>query len=460
MPRPSQRSPTRDEVAELLALRYRLTGAGENLSAFIARASPRRPPPRHIGPILSAIERARHRRMKVCISMPPRHAKTVTILHALVWWLRASPADTCAYFSYSDTKGWSKSRVVRELAIREGVQLLPGSENVAEWRTTAGGGLLAGGAGGGFTGSGVQGLLVIDDPYKNREEADSALIREKKREWFNEVVYTRLEGASVVVIHTRWRQDDLIGELGATGMWEVINLPAMAEEHDPLGRMVGEALWPERYDTAELADIRKIIGEFSFASLYQGRPRPRGATVFGPPTYYDPAKVNLTGCTMSIGADTATSEKTTADYSAGVALALRGRGADQIAYVREVIRKQATIPAFARELAALQQRHGHAPMHIESFGFARATPQILREISPGLRIHEIRPLGDKFQRAQGVAAAWNQGRVMVPLGASWLPDFLAELAVFTGVNDHHDDQADALAHAWNEATAQPVLRAL
>lgn len=439
-----------DQQARAAALLRRLFG-GERLPDFIRRVSPHRPPPPHFRPIIDLLERAAAgEQIRACISMPPRHGKTVLILHALAWWLSRSPADTCAYFSYNETQGRSKSRIARALALLAGVRLAKDSASLAEWRTELGGGLLAGGAGGGLTGQGVSGLLVVDDPFKNRREADSPVTRDAVWEWFNEVGFTRLEGASVLVIHTRWHEDDLIGRLDKMGGWEIVNVPAVAEDSDPLGRQPGEALWPERFSAARLEKTRVQIGDYSFAALYQGRPRPRGAVVFGPARHFDPVTETFRGCSVVIAADPAASEKTTGDWSTIVALYVRARGpGDVTVFVREVYRRQVQIPQFVADLRAFQARHSFAEVHVEAVAGFKAVPQMLRAIDPALRVREIHPVGDKFTRAQPVAAAWNAGNVLVPSNAPWLKDFLRELSVFTGVKDEHDDQVDSLAHAYN-----------
>lgn len=451
------RGPALAEVdRELESLLATLAGGGERLAAFIRRLSPHHPPPRHVQPLINVIERARQGRVRVCVSWPPRHAKSTTVLHALAWWLKSTPADTCAYFAYNDDLARSKSRIARRLALEAGVQLAPDSANLSEWRTVQGGGLLAGGAGGGLTGQGVSGILVVDDPLKNREEADSALIRGRVWDWFNEVGYTRLEGASAIVIGTRWHQDDLIGRLEATGEWVMIALPAIAEENDPLGRHVGEALWPERFPVDELEAIRRQIGDWSFAALYEGRPRPRGTSVFGEPHHFDSARWAPSGARIIIGADPAASEKTSADYSVALVLAVEGRGERVAGRVLDVWRGQVTVPAFAEQLRRLSRKWWNASIAVEAVGGFRAVPQLLRAVDPLLRLTEVKVTGDKFQRAQAVAAAWNDGRVLVPTGAPWLAPFLDEVAAFTGVRDRRDDQVDALAHAWNALHAGTV----
>jgi predicted phage terminase large subunit-like protein len=453
----------RDRLARRLELKKRLVG-GEGLAPFIARVSPHLSPPAHLGPLIKAFERARRRRagdppVRVCISLPPRHAKTTLVQHAFAWWLREMPGDTCAYASYSDRQAWSKSRRAREIALGAGVRLSADATSLAEWRTPNGGGLLAVGAGGGLTGQGVSGLMVVDDPFKNREEADSKVTRDKIHEWMNEVVMTRLEGAAVFVVHTRWHPDDLIGRLAGQENtdWELINLPALAEEADPMGRPFGEALWPERYPRAYLEKLRKTLGAFSFDALYQGRPRPRGAKVFGPAHYYDPATTDMEGCESIIGADPAASERTTADYSAAVAMRLMGRDpSTRKAYIREVYREQVTVPQFCNDLRAFQARHDEAEAAVEGPGPGKAVVQTLKAVDPHIRVKESPTKGDKFQRAQGFAAAWNDGRVLVPLGSPpWLKDYLEELSEFTGVRDAHEDQVDASSHGWNAADNIP-----
>jgi predicted phage terminase large subunit-like protein len=385
--------------------------------------------------------------------MPPRHAKTVTLLHALAWWVQNWPVDGNAYVSYNDTIALSKSRLCRQIAAMAGVELGGTSDAAHEWNTKQGGGVVAAGAGAGLTGRGFQGLVVVDDPYKNREEADSPVIKEKIWDWFNEVVMTRGEGASVIVCHTRWSPDDLIGRLVGEKGWESISLPGVAEQGDVLGRQEGEALWPEQFDVDALNAIRAQIGEWSFAALYQGQPRPRGHQLFGIETYHQNQSID--GHRIVLYGDPAASKKTTADYGVLLALALKGQREHQTAKVLDVYRAQMTVPEFVRAAKAFQERHNNAPLWVEAVGAFKAVPQMLLEVDPHLRVSEHQPEGDKFQRAQGVAAAWNTGRVTVPVGAPWVREFLAELQNFTGISDRHDDQVDCLSGAWNCGSQNP-----
>lgn len=452
---------TAEERAEFEAL-MEDREAGESLHDFIARCFPHEPPPPHLRLLISLIERARHERIKVCVSWPPRHAKTVTLLRAICWWLTQEPADVCAYYSYSDKQAWSKSRVARGWALANGIELRSDSQNVAEWRTLKDGGVFAGGLLSGLTGRGVSGLFVVDDPFKNREEADSPIVRERIWEQFNEVVFTRLEGASVLVVHTRWHDDDLIGRLKKAG-WEIINVPAIADddngkEPDPLGRENGEAMWPERFDAKELDDIKRQIGDWSFAALYQGRPRPRGAAVFKEPARCvlpdSPAEWAsfLQGKRLIIGADPAATESTRADYSVAAVLAVDRLGPSACSWVLDIVRGQWEVPAFVERLRALQA-HWRCSIVVEAVGGFKAVPQMLRQIDPHIRVAGVQPTSDKFNRSQGFAAAWNDGRVYIPSNRPWVNPLMSEVLSFTGVKDKHDDQLDAAVHAWTALTS-------
>jgi hypothetical protein len=386
----------------------------------------------------------------------PTH-NTTMISRGIAWWLKHTPADTCAYVSYSDHQAWSWSRKIRKaakegqvrLSSNEGVRASREAATVSEWRTIFGGGLLAAGAGGALTGQGVQGLLIVDDPYKNREKAESEAYRESVEDWFNEVVYTRMEGASVIVIHTRWLPEDLIGKLQKRGDWEIISLPAIAKENDALGRRQGEALWPERYPIRELENIRTQIGQWSFDALYQQDPKPRGLRLFNSVGWYDPDTTNLNGFTIFIGADPAASEKTKADHSAAFAIAIKGEHEKRVGYVLDELHGQWAVPEFAKRLRAFQQRFLNSSIAVEAVAGFKAVPQLLREMDPSLRVFEIHPTTDKFQRAQLAAAAWNTGRLLMPQKRQWTTPAVAEICDFTGVEGTPCDRVDALAHAWN-----------
>jgi predicted phage terminase large subunit-like protein len=365
------------------------------------------------------------------------------------------PRTIIGYVTYQSNLANSKSRSARDYARAAGVPQRRDADSLQEWLTTFGGGMRATGMGGPLTGQGMR-VLIIDDPTKNRQEAESALIRNRNWDWFTSTALTRLEpDGSVIVCHTRWHEDDLIGRClkqkelwdstgGAEGEnWRHINLQAIDET-------TGLALWPEQWPLKKLERRRALVGEYDWASLFQGHPRPRGARVFGDPATYSGNPV-INGARIIIGVDVAGTAKTSANFSVALVFAVRGYGDLMTADIIDAERMQETIPEVCRRLEALQKRYGGAPLVVESSGIGKAVPQVLRDVNASLRIVEEYPQGDKFTRAQPYAAAWNAGRVRVPITASWVGPVVRTHIDFTGVNDAIDDDVDAGSLAWNYA---------
>lgn len=420
---------------------------------FITKISPRYEAPRHLAPLVELLEQSEREPVNVVVSVPPRHGKTETLLHAFARRLRKRPWETIAYASYAADVAHSKSRSARDYAIKAGVRLRGDSAAVHEWRTPEGGGMLATGVGGPLTSHGAH-LLVVDDPFANRKEAESPVVRQAVHEWLTSTANTRVEpNGSIFVVHTRWHLDDLAGRLsqGITPErspmppWPVVNLPAIDDE--------GNALWPERWPVAALLK-KRAASEYDWWSLYQGQPRGRGGSVFGEPARYEHAR--LDGARIIIACDPAASAKTHADHSVIAVGAFHGSGADTTCDVLEVQRHQVEIPRLVAFLIDVQARYGGAPIHIEAVGGFKSVPQMLLAINPSLNVVEVKLNGDKFVRAQPAAAAWNAKRIRVPISAPWVQPFLGVVLAFTGVNDPHDDDVDALAHMWNAATAAPT----
>jgi predicted phage terminase large subunit-like protein len=432
-------------LAEMAALKRRYDFLTQPLLDFVPSVSSNFVSPRHLAPLAAVLERAEDEAVRALVSVPPRHGKTETILHAIARYLARNPTRTVGYATYSYNLAKSKSRSARDYARRAGVQIRDDADSLSEWRTTLGGGLLAAGVGGTWTGHGVD-VLIVDDPIKNREDAESRVVREKVFDWLTSTALTRVEpGGAVIVNMARWHADDLIGRLARdqAALWEVLNLPALDEE--------GDALWPEQWSAEALAEKRAEIGEYDFASLYLGSPRVRGTNVFREPARCTAPEIN--GRRILIGVDVAATVNTRSDYSVAVVLAVTGSGAKMRADIIDVYRDQVEIPRLCIELERLQKKW-NAPLVVESVGVGKAVPQLLKQLGGKLRVVEVIPKGDKFLRAQSLAAAWNDGRVRVPATDSpWIRPYLSELLNFTGVRDDHDDAVDATAHAWNHAIA-------
>jgi predicted phage terminase large subunit-like protein len=432
-----------------------------DLGTFITLTSPRHRRPLHLRPLTQLLDRAMHEPVFATVSVPPRHFKTETLLHGVARVLRDRPGRMNAYATYSSDFAERKSRLARSIATRANVPMsavrghnpFSPASTLNYWQTSAGGGFLAVGRGAGFTGDGVTGLLVIDDPHKDRQEAESARTRQEVWDWFTDVALLRVEETgSIIVTHTRWHEDDLIGRIRRSGDfedWVHINLPALAEEGkaDLLGRKPGEALLPWKFPAEKLEKRRRQIGEYSWYSLYQGEPRPRGGRLFGPAHYY--RDLPDTALVYGYGADMAYTAKTSSDYSVRIWLAkTRDALFRDIFYILHVERMQVAAPEFARVLQA-DQRRQPAPVFWRAVGPERGSADLMNSLM-GVPFQVLPTTGDKFIHAQPVAAAWNDGRVLLPSdNPPWMKDFLAEVQAFTGVNDPEDDQVDALGNAFD-----------
>lgn len=468
---PSAQGWSPDDEARLIELLRWETNV-EPLRAFMRRVSPHLKAERHLEPVLDVFERTRHERVRAIIAMPPRHGKTVTAMHGVAWRVAVDPGLRHAYATYGDSLSVTGSRAMRRLAVSSGVDLAKDAAALHDWRTEQDGGVLATGVGGPLTGKGVTGIALVDDAFKNRKDAESRLKRDSVWEWFTDVVWTRLEDdASCLVIGTMWHVDDLINRLITRGAgddgvpFELIRLPAIAEagEVDILGRAVGEALWPATVDgrpkfpLKKLEEIRKILGEYSWASLYQNRPRPRGTQVFGEPGRFRLAEWKLDGHRMCVCADPAATKKTTADYTAGLVLAVKGYGHEMVGWVVGHIRGQWEIPDNPHEgskgvvsrLRELQLQWGGVAVVVEAVAGFKSVPQMLRAVDPNIRVVEAPAVTDKFTRAQPAAAAWNTGRLLIPTDAPWADGLIKRFKAFTGNDDPEDDEIDACAHGWN-----------
>lgn len=429
------------------------------LGRFIPAVSREYAEPRHLGPLVTKLEHLYQGQARLCVSVPPRHGKSETLLHYIAWLLLRFPKAKILYVSHTASFAAKQSKTARRLARAAGVKLSDESNRADEWETTAGGGLVARGIEGEITGRGFD-VIIVDDPVKSRKVAESGLLRAAMFEWFTNDVFTRLTPkGSVLVVHTRWHVDDLIGRLVKEKGYTRINIRAIAENDngrpDNDNREPGEALWPEGGWTAEvLRDRREVVGEYAWWSLYQGEPRPRGGSVFKEAHFYD--ELPKRGYKVGRGIDLAYTAKSQGRADWSVFLELWRCG--EFFYVVEVLRRQVEATEFALALKAKATERPGVRMHWHAAGPEKGSASFFRKARIPIDVHN--PNGDPFVRAQDVAAAWNAGKVLVPntelfeSAEDWLPAFLDELQEFTGLNDKHDDQVVALASAFGALQAQ------
>ncbi len=392
---------------------------------------------------------ATERGLRIIVSMPPRHGKTeLASIRLAPWLLSRRPTASIIAATYAqdfaDELG-RKARAVMQSTMHRCLapqaKLAPDNRAVSRWQTQAGGSYYAVGVGGPLTGRGAD-VLLIDDPHKNRAEAESKVTRDTVWDWFRSTAYTRLEqGGSVVIIMTRWHQDDLVGRCLDTGeTWDVLSLPAIAE-HDEPHRHAGDALWPEKYPVEALEQIRRTVGEREWAALYQQRPAPLEGALFRPDQLQvidaEPAGVDWVRA-WDFGATR------DGDPTVGAKLGLR----DGRPIIADIVRLQGPPEVVERTLLATASRDGTAvkidlPQDPGQAG--KSQVQHFTRLLGGYTVRSSPETGDKVLRAEPLAAQVNVGNVSLVRGA-WNQALIDEMRVFP--NGSHDDQVDALSRAY------------
>lgn len=386
---------------------------------------------------------------RLMIFMPPRHGKSemVTVNYA-AWRLERDPMLNIIIGSHNQRLANRFSRKIRRILESHKFPLSKDSKAMDEWETAEGGGVRAVGVGAGITGFGG-GLVIIDDPVKGRADAESQTFRDKTHEWFTDDIYTRLtpDGA-VIVIQTRWHEDDLAGRLldraakGEGDKWEVLKLPAFPGENDELGRKPGKALWPARFDEQRLEQIRKTQGHYGFESLYQQNPVARDGEKFKR-EWFKFVDAAPEGLTWIRGYDLAISTKTSADHTASFRVA---KDKDDNFYIDGGFRKRIEYPEQRRYVLSRIREERDTLHFVEDAMHGRALVQGLREElrhdRSRVKLHPVN--GDKLTRALLWTPFAEAGRVHLVRG-EWNQAFIDECCSFP--RGRHDDQIDAVSIA-------------
>lgn len=342
-------------------------------------------------------------------------------------------------------------------------------EGVEQWETGQGGGLWAAGVGGPITGKGGH-LLLVDDPLKNAEDAASETIREKQKEWWKSTFYTREEpGGAIVIIQTRWHEDDLSGWLlsreheddeAEPERWHIVLMPAvMADlpalpdtvtvEPDP--RQTGEALAPERYPLGRLATIKRNSGSYFWSALYQQWPIPPDGDTFRREffQYIDHIADDEVLRWVRYW-DKAGSISKQAKYTAGVKI---GITKDRRVIIAHVVRGKWTTGNRRKVMEATAQVDGMAvTVGIEQEPGSSGLDSVRDEkrLLMGFDVFSDTPTGDKDTRLRPFAAQVESGNVYLVKG-SWNEAYIDELCAIP--NGTYRDQADATAGAFNRLVA-------
>jgi predicted phage terminase large subunit-like protein len=449
----------RERLEKIQAAESTLSIEKLSLLDAIPILSPHLMRPHWMAPIAELIEKScEPGGMRNVSAAPPQHGKSQLIEHGFCWLAVRFPGRRHGYVTYSAERAEYVSAEFQRIAERAGLEP---EGRLSDVRLKGGTEIRFTSVGGSFTGFTVDGLLVIDDPLKDRAEAESPTIRRKAVEWFTDVARSRRHPkTSILANATRWHPEDLSGELIARG-YPYTNLKAIAEgaigadgrvEGDPLRRFPGESLWTEVKPPAFFLEERE--DEYTWQSLYQGEPRGRGKSVFHWPDLADNTRfydsVPTLPSRICIGADFAYTAKTHADYSVAVVLAQIGG----TYYVLDVIRRQVEPRVFRDELRLAHAERGESRVCAYVAATEQGGIEFIKEAGIPVLGLSAAKAGDKFTRALPSAAAWNTGRILLPKSAPWLDAFLQEICGFTGVKDRHDDQVDALAAAFDGLAAE------
>ena len=422
---------------------------------------------------------------RLIVNMPPRHGKSETGSKRFpAFLLGHHPKWHIGLVAYGDEIAQDFSRANRALCAESPdyrtlfpkIALHPASSAVQRWALVGSDqdnpNVVATGIGGSLTGRGFE-VVIIDDPVKNRQEAESPTYRWHLHEAYRGTIRTRLEpGGAIVIICTRWHEDDLPGwllaqnKIGQGEAWEVLNLMALAEKDDPLGRKEGEALWSRRFDRKSLLETKTALGSYDWESQYMGRPKPpeggkiqrgwfnvieelpaRFRSIDGAPPaerliwyrYYD----------------LAVTAKETSNWTASSRVAFDQEGN---LYIADMVRMKIETPDQLKLIKAtmlseksLGVRHGiEKSLHGAAFvQMLLRDPDLHGIVFEGVDVHK-----DKLTRSLPWIARAEASKVYLIAGP-WVNGFLDECANFTGRDDKEDDQIDTISGGVAMADAKP-----
>lgn len=394
---------------------------------------------------------------RLMIWMPPRHGKSMCVTETFPsYFLGKFPDKRVMVISYGSSFA-EKFGLANRSKIYEfgeeifGINVSLEKSSKTNWNLEGRrGGMLSAGFGGSITGEGAD-LMIIDDPVKNREEADSPTHRANILREYQSTLYTRVQhGGAIIIVMTRWHEEDLCGSLlnpkdgGKPDDWRILKLPAICESKDDLlGRAIGEPLWPEfGYDTEWCEHTKQVVGSYTWAGLYQQRPAPLEGGLFKRSNFkfYTKLPDNLNQALQSW--DCSFKEAEDNDYVAGHVWAKKGANY----YLLDRIHDRIGIADTMRGIETLSAKWPNARAKcVEDAANGSAVMELLRNKISGFIA--VNPMGGKVSRAHAILPYQEAGNIYLPDPsiAPWVHDFIEECAEFP--NAAHDDDVDAMTQA-------------
>lgn len=409
------------------------------------------------GEVQSFVEKPSDKPYEIMVlSMPPQHGKSMTVTETLPsWYLGKHPTTRVIEISYNmefakrfGRKNREKIREYGKKVFGIGLAAHPCNELEFELENHIGT-MISRGIDSGVTGQGAN-LMIIDDPVKNRAEADSKTTRNRVwAEWQDSYKSRLAPGAKVIVIQTRWHEDDLAGRIiDCEPDVTVINLPCEAEEDDLMGRKPGEPLHPEigkdeKWLKRFKESIRKTHGSRTWEALYQGRPTVDQGNIIKREwwQYYEEYELpnNLF---KIISIDCSFKDTDGSDFTA---IQVWGKSEANY-YLLERVKARMDFVATMNKLKYLRYAHPTTVgILVEDKANGPAIVSMLQRSIPG--VIGVNPQGGKMARLNAVAGVIEAGNVYLPKDAQWLNEFIDEFAAFP--RGAHDDEVDCCSQALN-----------
>jgi len=386
------------------------------------------------------------------ISMPPQHGKSMCVTETLPsWFLGNYPDKRVIEVSYGDDLarrfGRANKRKIDQFGKMFGISISNDSRSDTEF-SIAGrqGSMISRGIMAGITGQPGD-LIIIDDPIKNRQEADSETYRDRMwEEWLNSINTRRSATCKVILIQTRWHEDDLAGRLirNMPNKCKVINLPCEAEEADILSRKVGDALFPEiGKDNAWLQEFKQSYmteeGNRAWLALFQGRPTAQEGNMIKRSWWkwykelpYIPMKI------ISVDATFKDNDKN--DF---VSIQVWGKSQANM-YLLDRTKARMDFPTTIQAIKTMKAKHKDViAIYIEDKANGSAIIQVLRTEIGG--VIAVEPYGGKEARVSAVSPQIEAGNVFLPELQPWIHDFVEECSAFP--NGAHDDDVDCMSQS-------------
>ena len=397
----------------------------------------------------------------IMFNLPPQHGKSMHISETFPsYFLGTFPNEGCILVSYDDTfaaqfGGKNRDKISEHGADLFGLSIPSDTRSKTDWGLQDSktgqkyrGGMISRGIMAGITGSSLGDCIIIDDPVKNRQEANSAATRESIWLEWKDTIRTRIHpGAIVILVMTRWHEDDLAGRLlnteyGVPLPWKVYNLPLEAEENDLLGRRIGEPLWPERYGYDFIRECKAYPDTYN--SLYQGRPTtPEGNMIKKAWwKHYDTLPVMVYEI-LSVDA----SFKDTSG-SAKCSIQVWGKRGANYYLIDNDTRRMDFVATIQATKNMLGKHKGIRGKLVEDKANGPAIISVLnREIGGFIPISADSSTGGKEARVQAITPYIEAGNVFLPRDAPWVKEFVEECASFP--KGKYKDQVDAMSQALN-----------